>query len=324
MKWKRRTKGICLLSATTLWLAAASVTQAQTQGPVVGFYRLQLKPGRLHLMAPPLSPQPLDSGRMTQLAPNQITDESAAWNADQWAGYEIIFASGMGTGWRYIVTGNSDKTLFVLPDPVEEQVASIGDRYEVLPNLEEYFAEQLRGDADAERADQLGVYDEESPNRSALTLYKDASGFWRDCKGGYEAVTVIAGQGFWLRLVGNLVASDATREIVLVGRLRTWPGGGVFIERGMQIVSVPLPSRVTLGSLDWTGAVAGATANQSDQIAISDSDTGQLSWAWLSTNGWQWVSSPSSPQSPSDRVLSPGEGYLYQHRGNGFFLNWSK
>jgi len=108
---------------------------------------------------------------------------------------------------------------------------------------------------------------------------------------------------------------------LLVGRYRG-DLGGTWISPGPQAMSFPFNRvPVTLSSVNWLGAAANKIPAQSDQFGVWNDATATFRSMWLdaATGQWEWQ---DTGEAAGGLTLAGGQGYLYLHAGNGFYLRW--
>jgi hypothetical protein len=304
-------KNYYLVCGLSLFLATAASGQSSpgANSAILGCQRVQLTPG-WQLMGVPFEPFAAAQGTVGAVQDNQlaVTCESG-FGTNQWRGYQVRLTSGTAAGRQYLVIGNGVNSLTLSANLSGSGIAT-GDTYEVLPTVEEYLGPQLTGAANPANADSVAT----DSTKQLTPLYRTTSGQWLNGQGQPAWLSVVSGQGFWIN-------PATSRSVLLMGRYQGDPGG-VAVAAGRQVISFPSSSAsLTLASLGWQGAIAGSTSDSSDQLSVWNDATGTFHTCWLNAATGQWVWQDTGENAGS-LELAGGQGYLYQHVGNGFYLRW--
>ncbi len=301
-----------------LWQATAlaeDVTGIYTN--IAGVKFVEVNQG-WNIVCLPLIPCPLANGELTAVSAGKLSDSSASWVPDEFAGHYVRVSNGLQP-FAYFITSNTETELTVSKGDPQSDGVTATYTYDIRPNLEEIFGgvdgPLTAGDGLSTPSDEIVVWDAAAQKVGELALLRDVPGTefqgWLDLVWSPSELDIDADMGFWVRHHGGKVL------LPVYGRIRCGACGEI-VEVGWNLLGVSMPCKEALcvggtdqTELDISGCAGDMILYPADQIATWDSVNQKVAdSAFLSCvtgyEGWLDI-----VWNPSAITIAPGEGFWY-------------
>lgn len=313
-----------LTGAGLLALTSLAGAQQATTDPV-GYITLPVTagPNTQSLIGPTLVNKVEFSGVVTAASGNTLTVADNSFTAGQFgtSGFYVEITNGTNAGVWTDITGNTANTI-TTSDNISSLITAnattikIRKHHTIASLFGENNAAGFQGGTSLEQADGLLLLN--AATQQTTTIFfstDDLNPGWVDTQGNPAGGTIVApGSGI---LVTRRAGTPL--NLVQVGHVKT--GKTVLpIEKGDNIVTIPLAAGVTYANsnLDGSGLAAGVSLETAD--VISSLTNGALSTVFKSTDDLNpgWVTTQG--QNVDTAVLSEGTSVIISRRGDAF--NW--